>query len=143
MSNKDVMLTNIDDKLKGLPLSFDDIAPSNLSSSLDDSMREIGIADVSMISDPKVELYVELRAVWWFLFRVRNSSSVFFKYSTGENGQSVDKSEVAKTLGKIMSDIDIQFKLWFSDYTKSSSNATKLWNMTRRASSTLTITEES
>ena len=133
------LLGNIMDKIDSLSVSFDISADSELSSSLNDATREMKISDLNSVEqDTDTELYLELRSVWWFLFRCRNSSSVNFKYSTGSlDGKAVDKTKVTEEIDKIMKNIDQQFTQWKSTAANVASSGSSLWNRTKRESSTL------
>ena len=112
MSDRAIMISNIRDKLDELPLDFPTVTDDTIDSSLTDALREMQITDLLSINDPNLELYIEIRAEWWQLHRIRNTASVNFKYGTSSDGRSVDKSMIPKTINNIMRDLNSQFGKW-------------------------------
>lgn len=139
-TTQNILLSNIMDKISQLSVSFDITSDSLLLPSLNDAVREMKISDITSVEqDSDTELYLELRSVYWFLFRCRNSSSVNFKYSTGSlDGKAVDKTKVVEEIDKIMKSINDQFTQWRSTTANLSSTSSSLWTRTKRSSSTLT-----
>lgn len=139
MSDKNTILANALDKLDSVDFSFESITSYDLESPLNDTMREIGTTIDNIVTGSSDEIYIELRVVWWFLFRVRNSSATAFKYTSGNNGESIDKTSVAKQIQAVMNNIDEQFQKWLSNRKAITSNSSqsKLWNRTATSSDTL------
>lgn len=137
MDRKEIIITNVMEKMHQLPLEFDDAGEFDIEPSLNDAMREMGIRDIrSVHSYSDTELFLELRTLWYVLLRYRNSASVNFKYKTGVNdGKSVDKTDIPKILKSIMDDLDDQFQQW--RMTSYSGTTGSTWNMTRRESTRL------
>jgi hypothetical protein len=135
MSSQVKIIGGVWDKLDNLPLSFQ-ITDADIAPCLSDTLREMKLSDISNVpEDSNIELYVELRTVWWVLFRFKNTSAINFKYNTGNSdGKSVDKTMISSTISDIMDDINDQFMAWFRSSKDTSSG---IWNVTRRQSTRL------
>lgn len=133
--NAQKLINNAWDKIDQLPLDFEmDIA--DLEPCLIDAQREMQINNVESIDlMSTTALQLEYRIVYHFLFRLRNTTSTNFRYNTGADGRSVDKSMVSKMLDKIMEDLDDKFQDWKDSDTRKTGG--KTWTRTRRTSSTL------
>ena len=99
------ILRNIYRKLDGMSLSFgmpsyqNDLSADELERyvgiSLDDTMRELRLSSLDDIGDASnAEYYIENRSVYHKLRLLRNSASIFFKFSTSVDGKTVDKSMI-------------------------------------------------
>lgn len=130
MADKAKIVENVIDKLYNLPLNLElDMTGEHLENPIYDTMREMGISDISNITvGSKQELYFEIRVEWYALRKIRNEVATYFKWSSGSDGKEVDKEEIFKAIDKIMKDLDTQFSIWNS---KS--------NNSRRASGILTL----
>jgi hypothetical protein len=111
MSDRDVVLSNVQEKLDDLGIQFA-ASPTTVGSCLNDTLRELRISDITAVDDPVAELQIENRTLWWYLKRKRIGLSTSFKYSTGGDAEQVDKTMVPKMIGTVMHDIDLEFKKW-------------------------------
>lgn len=136
MSSQNTIITNVMDKLDQLPLQFN-ISDSDIVPCLNDALREMGIMSAldGVVSGSTTELYIEIRTQWYMLSRLRNSASVNFKYSTGIDGKSVDKSMIPEMISKIMAELDQQFSRWFSTGYRRTSGS--VWNKSQRQNTRL------
>jgi len=138
MSDRMSILRQIYRKLDQLPLSFgltglDANLENELGGDLNDTLRELRRKSTDDIEEmSEYELYVENRSVYYVLRRFRNSASVNFKYSTGVDGKSVDKTQIPKILKATIDEYDAEFKKWRSNNMLSSSSSGGRWDMTRR-----------
>ena len=128
------LIENIMDKLDKLPVEFN-ILDTDVAPCLDDAMREMNVSLENIAEGSSTELYVEIRAQWYMLGRLQNSSSVNFRYSTGIDGKSVDKTSIPKTIGEIMDRLNSQFMQWYSTSFKSSTSG--IWTKPQRTRSRL------
>lgn len=134
MSDRITILRNAYDELDNMPISFgltgtDENLESEIGGALNKALMEMGWSDTTGITSmSKTEYYITMRTVWHILRRFKNSASVYFKYSTGNEGKSVDKSMIPKMIGEIMNDYDAEFKAWKHTTFMSTGS---LWNMTR------------
>jgi len=132
------LISQVISKLDDMPLSFDDEQAdieSRVSASIIDALRDIGVGVDGIEQNSKLELYVELRATWWTLFRYKNSSAVYFKYGTGTNdGKIVDKTMITKAIGDIMDELDMQYQQYKPNVTGMVGG---IWNIARRESTKL------
>lgn len=123
----------VKDKLDSLPLAFD-IDDVKVFSALKDTLREMRIFNAEHIyENTELEYYVEIRTEWHMLKRLRNSTSVYFRYSTGVDGKSIDKTRVPQMISEIMEELDAEYKKW---YMTSRMNG-GVWNMYQRPKDTL------
>lgn len=134
MARQDI-INNAWDKIDELPLDFDmDI--TDLEPCLLDAQREMQISNVDAVDTMSTTaLQLEYRTVYHFLFRIRNTTSTNYRYNTGADGRSVDKSMIVKMIDKIMEDLDEKYQSWKNDDTRKTGG--KTWTRTRRQSSTL------
>lgn len=118
--SKESIETAVQDKLGEIFDSFD-ITTAVIDAAIKDMQREMKISDVTTIDDMSERaMYVELRALYWVLFRTRNSASTFFKYTTSIDGRAVDKTNIPKTIETIMLDIDTRYKNFMISYNSNS-----------------------
>lgn len=136
MSDMAKIIKNVEEKIHQLPFEYHDDGTFDVNPSIEDSMREMGISDISSVPIfSHMELQLELRSLYYVLMRFRNSSSANFKYKTGVNdGKSVDKVDIPKMIHNIMGDLDNQFIKWKST---SYGGTGHMWNMIRRQSETV------
>ena len=114
----------------GLPKYTDEMSDTDvnkyLGMDLKDTLRELRLLDCSDIAEMSIdEMNIEDRVVYYALRRFRNSSSVFFKFSTATDGKSIDKSMIPKMILQIMQEYDTEWKRW-----KSTSANSSLWSRT-------------
>lgn len=120
MSNRATILRSIYKKLDQLPLTFgltglDANLENEIGGDLNDTLREVKLTTTDQISVmSETELRIENRSVYHILRRFRNSASVNFKYSTGADGKSVDKTQVPKILKETIDEYDGEFLKWKS-----------------------------
>lgn len=132
MSDRLSLLRNAYGKLDSMPLSFgltgeDDALENEIGQQLNDTLRELKISDASSIEpDSNFEYYFEVRMVYHILRRFRNSASVNFKYSTGNEGESVDKSMIPKMIKTMIDEYDDEFRSW-----RRNSYTGGIWHKTR------------
>lgn len=136
MSDFTTKLTVLQDayqKLSSLPLGFglpaysSDMTEADLDKYLGidykDTLRELYMHDLNAIGAmSNDEMHIENRIVYHAMCRFRNSASVFFKFSTATDGQTVDKQQIPKMLQQIISEYDKDWK----DYR--GKNVGNLWN---------------
>jgi len=140
VSSQNAILTNVLDKLDQLPIKFS-ITDTDIVPALEDTIRELGISDVSLITDLKTELYVELRTEYWMLHRLKNSQSLNFKYSTSVDGRSIDKTEIPKMIQETMDDLEVKFNTWRAEsYNRLSGGSGGIWTRTSPTRTRLTTT---
>lgn len=129
------IIRNSYQKLDNLPLGFglpaysdsleDDFVLSKFSVDIKDSMREMGIVDVTTIPEnSQMEMIFENRIVYHALKRFRNSASLFFKFSTAIDGKTIDKTKIPEMLNEILKEYDDEYKAY------NGANCGSLWNMT-------------
>lgn len=132
-TTKFIILQDAYQKLDALPLAFglpkytSDMSENDLDKYLGidykDTLRELYVSDVSgfeaMSND---ELHIENRVVCHALRRFRNSASVFFKFSTATDGQTIDKQQIPKMLQQVITEYDADWQ----DYR--GKNVGNLWN---------------
>jgi vancomycin resistance protein YoaR len=112
MSRLDTICASVSDKLDMIQVAFN-YTSAALQSAVKDARREMKISDVESVAvDSSDELYLELRAEYWMLHRLKNGQALNFRYTTGVDGRSVDKSMIPKMLTTIMEDLDRQFKTY-------------------------------
>lgn len=137
MSSQNTILINVLDKLDQMPIKFN-ITDTDIAPALNDTLREMSIADIADVADMQTEFYIELRTEYWMLHRLKNSQSLNYKYSTSVDGRSVDKTDIPRVIQATMDDLDLKYCTWKSDtYNKSSSG---VWAMTPRTNTRLTTT---
>lgn len=126
MSNRITILRNVYKKLDSMTLSFgmpvysDDIPDDDieryLGITLDDTMRELRVSNLDGIQEmSSAEYHIENRCLYHKLRLLRNSASVFFKFSTSVDGKTVDKSMIPKMLNEMIKEYDTEWKDWLSD----------------------------
>lgn len=126
MSNRITILRNVYKKLDSMTLSFgmpvysDDISDDDIERyfgiTLDDTMRELRISNLDGIQEmSSAEYHIENRCLYHKLRLLRNSASVFFKFSTSVDGKTVDKSMIPKMLNEMIKEYDTEWKDWLSD----------------------------
>lgn len=125
MADRIKILRNVYRKLDGMMLSFglpaytNDMSDTDLERyvgiALDDTMRELRINNLDNIEEMSTaEYHVENRCVYHKLRSLRNSASVFFKFSTSVDGKTVDKSMIPKMLNEMIKEYDDEWKKWLS-----------------------------
>lgn len=131
MSDRNKVLANIKRKLGSLPVKIG-LTDNDIDMCLDDALREMNLSSVSSVADgSKLELYVEIKSLWFALSIARNSGTTNFKYSTGSDGKMVDKTKISETISDIMNDLDMRFNRWYI------SNISGVAQIPRRESTTL------
>lgn len=137
------VLKNVYQKLDGMVLSFgmpayntslsnDDIE-RYVGMSLNDTLRELRLTDLSSVGEMSIaEYHIENRCVYHKLRSLRNSASIFFKFSTAVDGKTVDKSMIPKMINEMIKEYDSEWKRWLSDGGMTGSTASTVWS---RASS--------
>ena len=132
------ILRNVYRKLDSMPLSFgmpaysDDITDDNIERymgmSLNDTMRELRLTNLDGIDEMSIaEYHIENRCVYHKLRLLRNSASIFFKFSTAVDGKTVDKSMIPKMINEIIKEYDCEWKKWLSAGGITGSTSSKIW----------------
>lgn len=132
------ILRNVYRKLDGMMLSFgmpmynDDITDNDIEKyvgmSLNDTMREIGLSNLNDIEEmSSAEYHIENRCVYHKLRSLRNSASIFFKFSTAVDGKTVDKSMIPKMINEMIKEYDSEWKKWLSEGGLSGSTTGRIW----------------
>lgn len=123
MATTSNIMRNAYRKLDQLPLGFglpkysDDITDDEMDRYLGidllDAQRTMGIRDVSYIDETTIEcMMLENRVAYHAIRRFRNSSAIFFKFSTAVDGKTVDKTKIPSTITDILKEYDDEFKSW-------------------------------
>lgn len=134
MVTRESILKNAYIKLSDLPFSFgipiysDMLSPAEIDTyighALDDTMREIGIKTLDGIESMSLEeMQIENRIVYYMLKSFRMKSAVFFKFSSSNDGKSIDKTMIPKMLLEIIREYDADFKKW-----RFNSQSFGIWN---------------
>lgn len=132
------ILRNIYKKLDGMALSFgmpiycDDLSSDELEKyvglPLDDTMRELRLNSLDDIGDASIaEYHIENRSVYHKLRLLRNSASIFFKFSTSVDGKTVDKSMIPKMINEIIKEYDTEWRKWLSSGGLTGSTSSGTW----------------
>lgn len=140
-TNRIRILKNVYRKLDSMSLSFgmpiydesisDDEFERLVGMSLDDTMRELRITNLDGIDEMSIaEYHIENRCVYHKLRMLRNSASIFFKFSTAVDGKTVDKSMIPKMINEMIKEYDNEWKDWMSDGGLTGSSAGNIWNRT-------------
>jgi hypothetical protein len=135
------ILRNVYRKLDGMVLSFgipvysDDIPDTDVERyvgvSLDDTMRELRITNLDTVDEMSIaEYHIENRCVYHKLRLLRNSASVFFKFSTSVDGKTVDKSMIPKMINEMIKEYDNEWRKWLSEGGLNGSTAGNIWERT-------------
>lgn len=135
------ILKNVYQKLDGMVLSFgmpaynaslsnDDIE-RYVGMSLNDTLRELRLTDLSSVGEMSIaEYHIENRCVYHKLRSLRNSASIFFKFSTAVDGKTVDKSMIPKMINEMIKEYDNEWKRWLADGGMTGSTASTVWSRT-------------
>lgn len=135
------ILRNVYRKLDGMMLSFgmpmynDNIQETDIERyvgmSLDDTMRELRLQNLDDVGEMSIaEYHIENRCVYHKLRSLRNSASIFFKFSTAVDGKTVDKSMIPKMINEMIKEYDDEWKKWLSDGGMTGSTANTIWERT-------------
>lgn len=135
------ILRNVYQKLDGIMLSFgmpayntdmtgDDIE-RYVGMSLNDTMRELRIPTLDSIGEMTIaEYHIENRCVYHKLRSLRNSASIFFKFSTAVDGKTIDKSMIPKMINEMIKEYDTEWKKWLSTGGLSGTTSGSIWERT-------------
>lgn len=132
------ILRNVYRKLDSMILSFgmprysDDIVDDDIEVyvgiTLDDTMRELRITNLDNIEEMSIaEYHIENRCVYHKLRLLRNSASIFFKFSTSVDGKTVDKSMIPKMINEMIKEYDDEWKKWQNDGGLTGTTSSKIW----------------
>lgn len=135
------ILRNVYRKLDGMMLSFgmpiysDNIQEADferyVGMSLDDTMRELRLQNLDDVGEMSIaEYHIENRCVYHKLRSLRNSASIFFKFSTAVDGKTIDKSMIPKMINEMIKEYDNEWKKWLSDGGMTGSTANTTWERT-------------
>ena len=135
------ILRNVYRKLDGMMLSFgmpmysDDISDEDIERyvgmPLNDTMRELRLIDLNEVDEMSTaEYHIENRCVYHKLRALRNSASIFFKFSTAVDGKTVDKSMIPKMINEMIKEYDDEWKRWLRDGGMTGSTANTIWSRT-------------
>ena len=135
------ILRNVYRKLDGMMMSFgmpiynsdmpDDNVERYVGMSLDDTMRELRLTNLDNIGEMSIaEYHIENRCVYHKLRSLRNSASIFFKFSTAVDGKTIDKSMIPKMINEMIKEYDQEWKKWLSEGGISGSTAGAIWERT-------------
>lgn len=133
------ILRNVYRKLDGMALSFgmpaysEDLSSDELERyvglSLDDTMRELRLSNLNDIGDASIaEYHIENRSVYHKLRLLRNSASIFFKFSTSVDGKTVDKSMIPKMINEMIKEYDAEWKKWLTSGGLTGTTGSGTWN---------------
>ena len=140
-SHRISILRNVYRKLDGMMLSFgipmysdnisDDDIERYVGMSLNDTMRELRITNLDGVGEMSIaEYHIENRCVYHKLRSLRNSASIFFKFSTAVDGKTVDKSMIPKMINEMIKEYDDEWKKWMADGGITGSTAGNIWERT-------------
>lgn len=135
------VLKNVYQKLDGMMLSFgmprysDDITDADIERyigiSLNDTLRELQITNLDRIDEMSMaEYHIENRCVYHKLRALRNSASIFFKFSTAVDGKTIDKSMIPKMINEMLKEYDAEWKKWLSEGGIVGSTTGRIWERT-------------
>lgn len=135
------ILRNVYQKLDGMAMSFgmpkysadmsDDDIERYVGISLNDTMRELRVTDLSGIGEMSIaEYHIENRCVYHKLRSLRNSASIFFKFSTAVDGKTVDKSMIPKMINEMIKEYDSEWRKWLSEGGLTGSTTGTIWERT-------------
>ena len=135
------ILRNVYQKLDGMTLSFgmpaysenltDDDFERYIGMSLTDTLRELRLTDLSSIEEMSpAEYHIENRCVYHKLRSLRNSASIFFKFSTAVDGKTVDKSMIPKMINEMIKEYDGEWKGWLANGGMTGNTASATWSRT-------------
>lgn len=141
------ILRNVYRKLDGMMMSFgmpmykDDMTGDEIERyvgmSLSDTMRELRISDLEGIGEMSIaEYHIENRCVYHKLRMLRNSASIFFKFSTAVDGKTVDKSMIPKMINEMIKEYDNEWKKWLSTGGLTGTTTGSVWERTSAEGST-------
>ncbi len=85
------------------------------------SLDNIGDASIA-------EYHIENRSVYHKLRLLRNSASIFFKFSTSTDGKTVDKSMIPKMINEMIKEYDDEWKKWLSNGGLTGSTGSGTWD---------------
>ena len=119
----------------GIPTYSDNLSNEDIERyvgmSLNDTMRELKVSNLDSIGEMTVaEYHVENRCVYHKLRMLRNSASIFFKFSTSVDGKTVDKSMIPKMINEILKEYDKEWKDWMATGGISGITAGSIWSRT-------------
>lgn len=135
------ILRNVYRKLDGMMLSFgmpmynnniqDTDIERYVGMSLDDTMRELRLTNIDEVDEMSIaEYHIENRCVYHKLRSLRNSASIFFKFSTAVDGKTIDKSMIPKMINEMIKEYDDEWKRWLSNGGMTGSTANTIWERT-------------
>lgn len=133
-----IILRNVYKKLDGMVLSFgipiysDDMSDDDIERyvgiTLNDTMRELRINNLDNVEEMSMaEYHIENRCIYHKLRMLRNSASIFFKFSTAVDGKTVDKSMIPKMINEMIKEYDDEWKKWQNDGGLTGATASKIW----------------
>ena len=137
-THRSKILRNVYQKLDGMAMSFgmpmyntnmsDDELERYVGMPLNDTMRELRIVSLDGIDEMSIaEYHIENRGVYHKLRSLRNSASIFFKFSTAVDGKTVDKSMIPKMINEMIKEYDNEWKMWLSNGGLTGSTANTIW----------------
>ena len=135
------ILRNVYQKLDGMMMSFgmpmynsdmtSDDMERYVGMSLNDTMRELKLSNLDNIGEMSVaEYHIENRCVYHKLRMLRNSASIFFKFSTAVDGKTVDKSMIPKMINEMIKEYDTEWKKWLSTGGLIGTTTGNVWSRT-------------
>lgn len=141
MANRINILRNVYRKLDGMMLSFgmpmysdemsDDDIERYVGMPLNDTMRELRLTNIDDIDEMSMAGYhIENRCVYHKLRLLRNSASIFFKFSTAVDGKTVDKSMIPKMINEMIKEYDNEWRKWLSEGGMAGSTTGNVWERT-------------
>ena len=133
-----IILRNVYKKLDGMVLSFgipiysDDMSDDDIERyvgiTLNDTMRELRINNLDNVEEMSIaEYHIENRCIYHKLRMLRNSASIFFKFSTAVDGKTVDKSMIPKMINEMIKEYDDEWKKWQNDGGLTGTTAGRIW----------------
>lgn len=135
------ILKRVYQKLDGMAMSFgmpvysDNISDEDferyIGMSLDDTMRELRVSNLEGIGEMSIaEYHIENRCLYHKLRMLRNSASIFFKFSTAVDGKTVDKSMIPKMINEMLKEYDTEWKKWLSTGGLIGTTTGSIWERT-------------
>ena len=116
----------------GMPMYSDDMSDDDIERyvgmSLNDTLRELRLIDINDIQEMSItEYHIENRCVYHKLRMLRNSASIFFKFSTAVDGKSIDKSMIPKMINEMIKEYDDEWKKWLSEGGMTGKTSSGIW----------------
>jgi len=122
-----VLEASITSQLSGLAASIGVVVDA--TGYLDKAIKEMNITITDIDPDTTLALAVEIRALYYGIMAFRIPASANFKYDTGNEGKSVDKTDVPKNLRKLALEFDNEYNELMESVNTNDSNKGSLFTL--------------